>query len=45
MVRRLTLSTALILMTASLGMARVELPSVIGDNAVLQQKTEARLWG
>ena len=32
-------------MSAAVVSAKIELPEIVGDNMVLQQQTEARLWG
>ena len=34
-----------VLLIVSVGMADVRLPALIGDNMVLQQKTNAPVWG
>lgn len=42
--RRILMMTALVALTMS-AQAKVKLPHIIGDNMVLQQQTDARLWG
>lgn len=42
--RRLCISAAMLLVPVLLA-AKVTLPSIIGDNMVLQQQTDAALWG
>ena len=42
--KRLILFTALIALTIG-AQAKVRLPHLISDNMVLQQQTDARLWG
>ena len=42
--KRLFLFTALIALTIG-AQAKVRLPHLISDNMVLQQQTDARLWG
>ena len=42
--KRLFLCTALIALTIG-AQAKVRLPHLISDNMVLQQQTDARLWG
>ena len=44
MIKKLFSLMALAALTLS-GQAKVKLPHMIGDNMVLQQQTEARLWG
>lgn len=34
-----------LLLSCNLAQAKIELPEIIGDNMVLQQQTNARLWG
>ena len=45
--RKRILVTAFLTSLLSAGevMAKIELPDILGDNMVLQQQTEARLWG
>lgn len=43
--KRFTAIAAALVLAASAIEAKVELPSVISDNMVLQQQTEAALWG
>ena len=43
--KKLTVVCILLAVTASVLNARIVLPSVISDNMVLQQKTEAAIWG
>jgi sialate O-acetylesterase len=40
-----TIALALLLLSAGNLHAKVKLPSILGDNMVLQQKTEVKLWG
>lgn len=42
---RLRFSILQIALLAGTGLGAVELPDIISDNAVLQQKSDARLWG
>ena len=44
MKKRILFSTVLVMLAVGLE-AKVRLPHIIGDNMVLQQQTEARLWG
>ena len=44
MIKRTILSLAMAALAFS-AHAKVRLPHIIGDNMVLQQQTEARLWG
>ena len=39
-----TLALILLCCAASLG-AKVKLPALVGDNMILQQQTEVKLWG
>ena len=32
-------------LASSAAMAEITLPDIVGDNMVLQQNTEARIWG
>ena len=42
--KRFILLTVLVALTIG-AQAKVKLPHLIGDNMVLQQQTDARLWG
>ena len=42
--KRILLLTAVVALALGVE-AKVRLPHIIGDNMVLQQQTEARLWG
>lgn len=44
MIKRTIICMTLVALSFS-AQAKVRLPHIIGDNMVLQQQTEARLWG
>ena len=43
--KKLILSTLVLALIAITSQAKVKLPHLIGDNMILQQQTNARLWG
>ena len=43
--KRILLSIALLLSAVMLSEAEVRLPSVLGDNMVLQRDSQVNLWG
>ena len=43
--RIFVLSSLLVWLSVGELLAKIELPEIVGDNMVLQQQTEARLWG
>ena len=45
MYRRFLFSVLAVFAMASTGQAKVKLHHLIGDNMILQQQTDARLWG
>ena len=43
--KKTVLMVAVLCMAASMSEAKVTLPQIFGDNMVLQQQTDARIWG